>query len=188
MVGRIPCQRQVPAFDRIGKDHNGLGVDGERLGKGFEDPPQVVSAKIGQQRFHFIRLIASQQLGHSLISLLAVLHKTITDSDPVLEQQTLILLITHLIDPGSEFKPIGFTEEVFERGAVFQIDDMPAVGGKHFPQLLGAAIRDDAVEALTVQVNDPQHTRHPLNIGFAQRFPNITLIQLSITNQCNMPA
>ena len=188
VVGGIPCQGQVPALDRIGKDHNRLGLDGERLGKGFEYPFQVVPTEIGQQILHLIRLITGQQLGHGRIFFPVVLNETITDGDAVLEQQALVFLVAHLVDPGSELEPVGFTEDVFELVAVFEIDDMPAVGGKHFPQLLGAAVRDDAVEALPVQVHNPQHPGHPLGIGFTQRLPDIALVQLGIADQGNMPA
>ena len=145
-------------------------------------------AEIGQQLLHLIRLITGQQLGHGRIFFPVGLDETVTDSDTVLEQQALVLLIAHLINPSSELEPVGFTEDVFELVAVFEVDDMPAVGGKHFPQLLGAAVRDDAVEALAVQVHDPQHPRHPLGIGFPQRLPDIALVQLGIADQGNMPA
>ena len=184
----IAGQGQVPALDRIGKNHNRLGLDGERLGKGFEHPLQIVAAKIGQQFLDLIRLITGQQFGHSRVFFSVGLHETITDSDTVLEQQALVLLVAHLIDSGSELEPVGFAEDVFELVAVFEVDDMPAVGGKHFPQLLSAPVRDHTVEALAVQVHDPQHARHALGIGFTQRFPDIALVQFGITDQGNMPA
>ena len=188
MVGRVAGQGQIPALDRIGKNHNRLGLDSERLGKGFEHPLQVVAAQIGQQFLDLIRLITGQQFGHSRVFFSVGLHETITDSDTVLEQQALVLLVAHLIDPGSEFEPVGFAEDVFELVAVFKVDDMPAVGGKHFPQLLGATVRDHAVEALSIQVHDPQHPRHALGIGFTQRLPDIALVQFGVTHQGNMPA
>ena len=188
VVGGITGQGQIPAFDRIGKNHNRLGLDSERLGKGFEHPFQVVPAQIGQQFLDLIRLITGQQFSHGRVFFSVGLNETITDSDTVLEQQALVLLIAHLIDPGSEFESVGFAEDVFELVAVFEVNDMPAVGGEHFPQLLSAAVRDHAVEALAVQVHNPQHARHALGIGFTQRFPDIALVQLGITHQGNMPA
>src|SRR5581483_1133033 len=106
----------------------------------------------------------------------------------VLEQQALILFVAHVVDHGAQPGATRTAEYRFEALAVLQIDNFPAVAREHLAQALSAAVRNHPVEALTVEVDHPQHASEPLREFLAERLPDVALVELGVADQRDLPA
>src|SRR5512135_397728 len=60
---------------------------------------------------------------------------------------------------------------------------MPALIGEQFPDALRLAVGNHAIQALAVQIDDPEDISQLGEIILPQGFPNIPLVQLPISDQ-----
>ena len=94
-------------------------------------------------------------------------NQTGTNGLAVLEEQALILLIAHLIDLCPEFEAIRFAKDLLQLFPILEIHHPPAVDPKHLPQPLRASVGHDAIQALPIQIHNPEDPGEPLGILLA---------------------
>ena len=98
----------------------------------------------------------------------------------------LVLLVAHGVYPPFEELATFGREELAQACSVLESYRVPAHGCEHVPHPVGDNARHDPVEGLPVQVNDPKDFTEVWHPGVHQRFPNRSLIELSIADQCNV--
>ena len=72
--------------------------------------------------------------------------------------------------------------------AVLQLDHLPARRLELPLELVRLDDRDDAVEALPVQVDDPEHVAEPAGLRLDDRLPEVALVELGVAEQGDEPA
>ena len=186
MVQGIPGDRQFPTLDGVGDDDDRLVGNPIGLVQPLQDLAQVMAAQIGQQRLDFIGGVAAQQFQQLLVLAVGGVDQPPPDLLAVLDaQQALVLVVAHQVDALSQFLAVGTPENPFQFVAILQLEHAPAVDAKHLLDLLGLAAGDDAVQALAIQVDDPEDLAQLLQGFFAQGLPHVSLIQLGIAHQGN---
>ena len=98
-------------------------------------------------------------------------------------QQALILLVGHQVDAFAEPLAAGPREDGFQPRPVFHLDHVAAEGTQQPGDLLRAAARDHAVQALAVQVHHPDHMPEALQAILAERLPDVTLVEFRVPHQ-----
>ncbi len=77
----------------------------------------------------------------------------------------------------------GSGERCLEAGAVLCLHDMPARALEELHQLLDLLLRDDAVEALAVGVDDPHHVAETLQCWVRDRLPDVALVEFGVAGE-----
>ena len=86
------------------------------------------------------------------------------------------------LQPGPETLAAGPREARLQSPAPAQLVHTPAAGTEHLGELARAAIGDDAVEALPVDVHDPQHVAELTHDVLAERLPHVALVELGVAD------
>ena len=103
-------------------------------------------------------------------------------------QQALVLGIGHLVDAGPQGLPAGAGEQLLQQVPVLDRQHLPPGGGEHPLQPGGTEDGDDAVQALPVQVDDPDHLTQLADHRVEDRLPAGALVQLGVAQQGVLPA
>src|SRR5262249_57842693 len=84
--------------------------------------------------------------------------------------------------PPGELPAAAAAEGTLEPVAPPQLADAPAVSAKEIAELTRAALGHDAIEALAIDVDDPQQVAESSERLLRQRLPDIALVQLGIAH------
>ena len=105
------------------------------------------------------------------------------DLRPVLPDQGLVLLIQHAVDAAAQGIPARTGKECLELAAVFGLNHLPAHVLEEPLQAGGPDAGHDTVQALAVEVHDPQQVVNPLQGVVQECLPDVALVHLGIPHQ-----
>jgi hypothetical protein len=95
-------------------------------------------------------------------------------------EETLVELVRHLVDPAAqELAPLPGVG-LAQPAPVLELEHLPPGGAELVFELMRLDDRDDAIEALAVEIDDPEHVREPASLRLEHRLPEISLIELGI--------
>ena len=103
-------------------------------------------------------------------------------SSPGEAHKQLILLVAHVVDALADLFAVFLGEEVLQLAAVFGLEHFPTPLVEHRLERAGADSGDDAVEALAVEVDDPDGVAefgHPV---VEDSLPDIAFIQFCVAD------
>ena len=188
MVQRPARDRQAEALDRVGEDHGRpLGLL-TRFGEGAEQIAQVVAPQVVDQRRHLALVSGEEPLEPRPLVRTKVREDGFGHDLFRGAEETLVELVRHLVDPpAQEVAPVARVG-LPQPPAVLQLDHLPAVQPEDLLELLGLDDGDDAIEALAVQVDDPEHVRQRPRLRLDDRLPDVALVELRVTENGDEPA
>ena len=190
MILEMAGDRQAPALDGIGQNGDGLAFDTFSGAQGLQDTRQIMSAQVERQLLH--RLIAHllQELGQTCIAPATPVDDDLADMRAIGPAEALILHVRAFVDPLAQPVAMGLFKEGFLGGAIFQQDDMPALGFEELARLHRPPFRGDEVEALAVEVDDPPQLIQVIDARLAEGFGDVPLVDLGISRpgRCSGPA
>ena len=109
--------------------------------------------------------IAQESLGHDLLR------------GP---EEALVQPVRHLVDaPPQEISALPRVR-LTQPPAVLQLDHVPAVEPEDLLELHRLDDRDDAVEALAVEVDDPEDVPEAARLRLDDRLPDVALVELGV--------
>ena len=167
VVGGVALGGQRPALDRVGEDDRSGGRGprrpggSRRSGSARSWPPR--SRKVASSS-------ASSRSSTSTSMPLAQLRR-------VGAQQPLVLLVGHRVDAGPQVGPL------LQQRAVLDHHGVPAGGLEHRGEAAGGDVRDDAVERLAVEVDDPHDLAEARDHRVRDRLPAGALVELGVADQ-----
>ena len=185
MIQRIAREGQAPAFHRVGEEH--ARPIGNRVG-GLERPQQlvqVVPAEIAQQsRQVGIFDVAPRCVGDRRARGQSALDQPLTRCRAGHPNELLILLVRHVVDSLPQRRAASAGEGRLQAATVLRPQDVPADAFEQRLDLTDLDARDDAIEALPIQIDDPQHAAQS---GAAHGlvpngFPDVALVQLGVAH------
>src|SRR5690606_32931362 len=97
--------------------------------------------------------------------------------------ERLILLVAHLVDAPAQGGAAAPGEERLQTAAVLSLEHAPAALGEEPFEVSGADAGHHPVQALAVQVYDPEQILESGEGRVEDRLPDVTLIKLSIADQ-----
>src|SRR5262249_23751372 len=100
-------------------------------------------------------------------------------------QQVVIFAAGHRLEPAAEAVTTRTAEDAFEAATPPQLADAPAMRDKQILELARANIRHDSIQALTIDVDDPQHVTQSVEWFFGQGFPHVALVELGVAHHRN---
>ena len=184
VVHRMPSNRQAPALDGEGENHRrALGVSVGALERG-DHVAEVVAAKIADQGRQRCILVGLEDPGKRL----AITGGRVIDDEranlgTALTQQTLVLGVRHAVDAALQRLTARQGEGLAQPRPVLDDLDLPTVVAEDVGKFLRAHTRNHAVEALTIEIDDPGQLPEPACGRIGQRLPDVALIQLGIAEQ-----
>ena len=95
-------------------------------------------------------------------------------------EQRLIELVGHLVDAPAQNIAALLGVRLAQPAAVLQLDYLPATGRKLLLQLGRFDDRHNAVEALAVQVDDPENVAEIAGLRLDHRLPEVALVELGV--------
>ena len=103
-------------------------------------------------------------------------------------QQPLVLLVGHLVD-ARRAAPIRrrAVEELAQAAAVLDGDRLPPRRLEHAGEPARRDVRDDAIQRLAVEIDDPQHLAEVRDHRVDQRLPDRALVELGVADQRDLP-
>ena len=171
------------ALDRVGEDDGRAIVGLSRLPEGAEDVGEIVAAEVAYQPPHAV-LVRVEQPGEAPPpGRVGPVEHDFAHRLLARAEQGLVLLVGHLVDPAAELAPAFEGEGVAQAAAVLELDHVPAVRPELRLELCGADARDDAVERLTVEVDDPEDVAEPARQRVGERLPDVSLVELGVPEQ-----
>ena len=180
MVLRVADGGQTPALERVGEHDVGAGVE-INLGEGVAEFGEVVSAQVAEGFLEVVVFPASHQPRH-------VPGVARDPGQPLAQtlgrhsEQALIDLVGHFVYGETEQFAVGFGELGLELLAVLGVNHVPAVGVEHFAPGADSDAWNDSVEALPVEVNDPEDVAKPLHLRFGYGFPDRAFVQFRVAD------
>ena len=99
--------------------------------------------------------------------------------------QVLVLLIGHVVDAPSQRLTTGRVEGGLQAATVLRLQHLPTDPAEQRLHLLDLDAGDHPIEALAVQVDDPQHVAEASapNRLVADGFPHVALVELGVADQ-----
>jgi hypothetical protein len=166
VVGGVALGRQPPALDRVGEDDARAVADGVRLAVAVDQRGEVVAAEVPECR----EQLALVEPGGVDLEALAQLAR-------VGAQQALVLLVGHRVDALAQGRmPL-------QPRPVLDHHRMPARRLEHGGEAPGGDVRDDAVERLAVEVDDPHDLAELGHHRVGDRLPAGALVELGVADQ-----
>ena len=98
-------------------------------------------------------------------------------------EQRLVLLVRHLVDVAAQRRSAGPLEGGAQPLPVLRLDDVPTGFGEDPHQLVHLHLRDHAIEALPIHVDDPHHVAETLQRGIGDRLPDVALVELGVADE-----
>ena len=184
MVQGVTLERQAPALDRVGDDHDRTVRVGRGLGVGLEQRGQVVAAQVREEVAHLpVAKGAEHRLEEAVRPAVRQRHELLPDLGAGQAEEGLVLGVRHVVDPAPQAVAVGAGERLLQTAPVLEVDDVPAVRPKHLADPLRLAVRHDAIETLAVEVDDPHHVAEPAHVLLGDGFPDVALVELSVAHE-----
>ncbi len=188
VVEGIALERQPAALDRVGHDHDGAVGVGFGLLERVEQRAKVMAAEIRQQLAHLVVAVRSEQPVDELVRPGPRRpHEALADLRTRLPEQGLVLAVRHVVDPPPQPFAVRPRERRAQLAAVLEVDDVPAIRREHLADPLGLAVGHHAVEALAVQIDDPEDIAEPPRVLLRHRLPHVALVQLRVADESHVP-
>src|SRR5690606_19457060 len=92
-------------------------------------------------------------------------------------------LIAHFVDPGAQPLAAGAGEDPLQAAAVFGLKHLPTTDGEELLELGNPDPRHHAIEALAVEIDDPEQVAKAMERLLDDRLPHVALVQLRVTDQ-----
>ena len=186
MVLRVALGGQPVPLHGVGEDHRRPGVVDrpERLAERVE----VVAAQVadrGAQGGVVERVDERAQV--PVVVGGAVSRQAVPQLGVGAAQQPLVLGVGHLVDAGAQRVAAGPGEQLLQQVPVLDRQYLPTGGGEHPLQPGGAEDRDDPVQALPVQVDDPDHLAQLADHRVEHGLPAGALVQLGVAEERVLP-
>ncbi len=105
------------------------------------------------------------------------------DLRPVLADQGLVLLVGHPVDAPAQGLASRLREERLELPPVFRLDHLPAQVLEEPLEPCRPDAGHDPIEALAVEIHDPQQVAEPLQGVVQEGLPDAALVQLGIAHE-----
>ena len=187
MIVGIARNRQPPPLDRIRKDHRRPVRRGVRLLQRLDHLRKVVAPKIAHHARQLRIAYRRQKLLQARIP--APFHRYKPPPQLVARQphQQLVLLVAHVVNALANLFTVLLRKKILQLAPVLRLQHLPAPTVKHRLQRPRPDARNHPVQALTVQVHDPERVgqlRHPL---IKDSLPHVALVQLRIADDGNEP-
>ena len=184
----MPSNRKAPALDGKGEDHRrALGVSVGALERS-DHVAEVVTAKIANQSRQRCVLVGLEDAGKRLaIAGGRVVNDERADLCTALAQQTLVLGVRHAIDAALQRLATRQGEGFAEARTVLDDLDLPTVIAEDVGKFLRAHTGNHAVEALTIEIDDPGQLPESACGRIGQCLPDVALIQLGIAEERHEP-
>ena len=184
-----PGERQAVALDRIGED-TGRPVVLDAV-EGLQQGFQVVAAQVGHQPMQRRVVVHRQQVAHRRVvpmrfqdvgapAAQLFLAAFAPGDRAALVGERRVERIGALVDPVAQLAAAGLLERRLQQRAVFDRDDAPAEGLKQVIEMAVVEIRDRAVQALAVVVDDPPDIADVVFPAFQQAFVDVALVELGV--------
>ena len=180
VVQRVAGHRQAPALHGVGEHHAGPIGLGVRGAVGLLQHLQIVPTEVLHQGCQLVVGHVGEEGRHVVVG---------GGQEPgpqlgaAVGEQRLVLLVGHVVDVSAQVLASGAGERRPQEMAVLGLDDVPSRVGEELHQLVDLHARDDAVQALTVDVDDPHHVAEPLQRRVGDGFPDVPLVQLGVAHQ-----
>jgi hypothetical protein len=112
-------------------------------------------------------------------------HGPLGDLGGVDPQHPLVLLVGHRLQAFAQQVTTGTLEERGDQPAPLQGDDLPPGGVEHRLQPLDLDVRDDPVQRLAVEVDDPQQLAQAGDLRIGDGLPDRPLVELGVAQQAD---
>ena len=185
VVLRMALGRQPVALEGVGQDHRRAGV--VDLPERFPQRGQVVAAEVADRcRQGGVGHVGDQR--GDVCGPRAVVGQRGADVGWRPAQQPLVFGVGHLVDAVAQRAAAGAAEQLLQQPAVLDGEHLPAGGGEHALQPGSAHCRQDAVQGLPVEVDDPHHFAELGHHRVEYRLPDGALVEFGVPDQRPLPA
>src|SRR5581483_5489073 len=103
-------------------------------------------------------------------------------------EQRLELLVRHLVEPCLEEVAARLRKRSPQSPPVLQLDDVPAAGAEASLELCRPDPRDDTIERLPVEVDDPKDVAEVVRLRLGDGLPDASLVELGVPEQRDEPS
>ena len=185
MVVGIARGRQPPAFDRIGENYRGAICGGVGLFKDTNHLGEVVAAQIADDAGQFLIAYRGQQPFQVCVLVPVYCDEAAPQLVAGQTHQQLILLVAHVIDAFAHALAVLLGKEALQLASILRLQHLPTPTVEHRHQRPGADAGNHPVQALAVQIHDPDvvgQFGHPVG---EDGFPYIALVQLCVADDGN---
>ena len=183
VVERITGERQPPALDRVREDHRRSIALLPGRSIRLEDEGEVVAADVADQgRQGVVGDVGQQPVELRVDAAVGDADQRLAQPARGQPQEPLILGDRHRLEPRAQALAARPREARLQSPAPAGLVDAPAARPEHVGELARARVRHDAVEALAVHVDDPQHVAEPADEVFAEHLPDVALVELGIAD------
>jgi len=176
VVQGIGRDRQAPALDRVGEDHDRAIAVVVSLVQRAEHRAEIMSADVGDDRRKLlIGHVAEQAIEIGIDERLA--HRRRRQSD-----ESLVLAVRHRLEAATQRLAAALPEHRGRSPAPAQIDHPPAERAEQRGQLVPARVGHDAIETLPVDVHDPHDVAESPEHLLGEGLPDVALVELGIAH------
>ena len=179
VVVLVAGEGQTEALDRVHDE--AMGDVGPGRVQGFQDRLHVVAREIGHQVLEAVVVVAGEQRLHSR-HMADVAREAGPPGGASLEGERAVELVRAVVDPLPQRSAAELREGGLLAVAVFQDHHLPAHRLEEILDLLEQAVRDHAVQALAVVVDDPPEVAHVVLPAFEQRLEDVALVELRVAH------
>jgi len=179
MVVLVAGKGEAEALDGVG-DEAGGKVVGDAM-EGLQHGRHVVPREIGHDGVE-ARIIMRGEKSADAGEMAEIALEMLPPAFAALEDQCGIERVGAGIDPLPERLAIGRGERSLELLAVFQRHHPPAHGAEEAVDAVEEAVRDDAVEALAVVVDNPPEVPHIVLPALEHRLEDIALVEFGVAH------
>ena len=187
VVRRMSLRGQPPRLDRVREDHRRPIGYGVRPRERLEQIVEVVTAEIPDRAQQFLVVELGDQPDEVPFAA-AGARKSFAQLARRRPQQPLEFLVGHLVDPATQRVAARAREQLAQPAPVLDGDRLPAGRLEHPRDPARGDVRDDSVERLAVEVDDPQHLAEARHDRVDQRLPDRPLVELGVTQQRDLAA
>ena len=185
MVVGVTGDGQAPAFYRIGEDHRGPIFGGVGLLQDRYHLGQIVAAQIADHAGQLIIADGCEEILQVWVLLSVHGNEAAAQLVPRQPHQQLVLLVAHVVNALAHPLAMLLDEKALQLAPVFGFQHLPAPLVEHRHERACTDTGHHAVQALTVQVHDPDRVAqfgHPV---VEDGFPHIAFVQLGVADDGN---
>ena len=188
MVHRVSGERQAPALDRVREDHARLPTVPLGRVEGVQDGGEIMAPHVADQLAkRGVRDPREEPVEGPIGLAVGRFHERRSHGAGGRPQQRVVLGIGHRLEPRAEALAPGPREQGAKLRSPAQLDHAPAGRAEPRLELTPPRVRRDAVQALAVQVHDPEQVVQLGDGLLQQRLPHVALVQLGVPHHGDEP-